>query len=99
MLRCFGDHYLVNSRPSWTTHLLNKTGDIIWRFSVDDGGDFGPPPDKCHFRWKHFVRLHNVTNDTLEISMFDNEELCSESGAAIHTNRSPRLQASNVPQA
>ncbi|KAK4497122.1 hypothetical protein PRZ48_011572 [Zasmidium cellare] len=67
-----GDYYLLNSRHLWTTYLLAKNGSIIWSFSGDTGGDFGPLPDNGHFRWEHFVRPHNVTNTTLEISMFDN---------------------------
>ena len=67
-----GDYYLVNSRHCWTTYLLSKNGTILWRFSGDDGGDFGPLPGNSSFHWEHFVRPHNVTNTTLELSIFNN---------------------------
>ncbi|KAJ8605757.1 hypothetical protein MRB53_041314 [Persea americana] len=67
-----GEYYLVNGRHVWTTYLLDKQGSIVWRFAGDTGGDFGPLPDNGHFRWQHFARPHNITNSSLVISWFNN---------------------------
>lgn len=34
-----------------------KSGEIVWRFNGDDGGDFGELPEEGRFSWEHFVRV------------------------------------------
>lgn len=67
-----GDYYLVNSRHCWTVFLIDKLGNIVWRFAGDTGGDFGPLPSNGTFRWQHHTRPHNVTKTTFELSLFNN---------------------------
>lgn len=38
-----GDRYLVNSRHTWSTFLLDNKGDIEWYIDGGDGGDFELP--------------------------------------------------------
>lgn len=67
-----GDNYLLNSRHAWTTYLVSATGDIIWTIQGDTGGDFGPLPPNGHFAWQHYARPHNVTNSSISLSWFNN---------------------------
>lgn len=67
-----GDHYLLNSRLFSTVYYIDKAGNIEWQFSGTDGGDFGPLPTNGSFKGQHYVRPHNVTNTTLDISFFNN---------------------------
>lgn len=43
------DGYLIGSRHSWTTYLLNATGDMEWVLQGDTGGDFGALPENGKF--------------------------------------------------
>lgn len=65
--------YLVSGRHTYTIYLIDdKTGAIIWQIHGDTGGDFGPLPDNGHFRWQHYVSAHNITKDSISLTMFNN---------------------------
>lgn len=81
-----GDHYLVNSRHTWTVYYLDCTGNIEWRFAGDTGGDFGALPDGGTFRWQHHPRPHNVTNSTFDLSLFNNNNQALDNSSSHPTN-------------
>ncbi|KAI9710253.1 MAG: hypothetical protein M1820_002746 [Bogoriella megaspora] len=93
-----GDHYLINARHTWETYLVDSKGNLVWTINGETGGDFGPLPDDAHFRWQHFARPHNVTNSSIAISWFNNNNQAVDNG----TNPSNGLElvlplpASNV---
>lgn len=68
-----GDHYLLSSRHCWTIYLIDKQGNIVWRFSGDGKGDFGNLPSAARFRWQHDARPQNIKHDQIDISVFDNQ--------------------------
>lgn len=39
-----GDDYLVNSRHTFSTYLINRSGDVVWTLQGQTGGDFGALP-------------------------------------------------------
>ena len=43
------DQFLVNSRHTFSTWLLDAQGNIIWHVEGDNGGDWGQLPDNGHF--------------------------------------------------
>ena len=45
----WGDGYLVNSRHTWTTYYISRSGDIQWQIDGVKGGDLGPLPEGAHF--------------------------------------------------
>lgn len=81
-----GDHYLVNSRHTWTIYYLDSAGDIVWRFAGDTGGDFGPLPDGGTFRWQHHPRPHNVTDTSFDLSIFNNDNQAVDNSSSHPTN-------------
>ncbi|KAI5370447.1 Putative arylsulfotransferase [Septoria linicola] len=68
-----GDHYLVSSRHCWTIYLIDKQGNIVWRFAGDGKGDFGDLPQDARFRWQHDARPYKIGHDYIDISLFDNQ--------------------------
>ncbi|KAF7185508.1 hypothetical protein HII31_13132 [Pseudocercospora fuligena] len=67
------DCYLANSRHTWTIYLISKaSGEIIWQFNGNDGGDFEIPEDFVHFAWQHFVRPHNITFESFDVLIYNN---------------------------
>lgn len=69
------DAYLVNSRHTWSTLLVDaksKQGNVIWQVDGETGGDFGPLPANGTFRWQHDARTANLTKDGVTISWFNN---------------------------
>ena len=40
----FEGNYLINSRSTWKTYLVDKNGDILWQIDGETGGDFGSLP-------------------------------------------------------
>jgi len=96
-----GDYYLANARHTWTVYLLDKQGNIVWRFAGDTGGDFGSLPDGGTFRWQHHPRAHNVSNTTLEISIFNNNNQALDNSSSHPTNtllyRLPFQPNNNTP--
>lgn len=81
-----GDHYLVNSRHTWTFYFLDSAGNIVWRFAGDTGGDFGPVPEGGTFRWQHHPRPHNVTNSTIDVSLFNNNNQALDNSSSHPTD-------------
>ncbi|KAK4554058.1 hypothetical protein LTR86_008899 [Recurvomyces mirabilis] len=81
-----GAHFLVNSRHTWTIYYLDSTGKIDWRFAGDTGGDFGPLPAGGSFRWQHHPRAHNVTKDSFDISLFNNNNQALDNSSSHPTN-------------
>ncbi|KAF2716516.1 hypothetical protein K431DRAFT_289338, partial [Polychaeton citri CBS 116435] len=69
-----GDNYLVNARHHWAMYLIDgKDGHIIWKFDGVNGGDFGSIPSGAEFRWQHHARAHNVSEQGMAISLFNNK--------------------------
>ncbi|KAJ5220224.1 hypothetical protein N7468_009428 [Penicillium chermesinum] len=66
-----GNKYLVNSRHTWSTYLLDSKGGIEWRIDGGDGGDFVLPFADL-FRWQHHARGYNLTDSSVEIHWFNN---------------------------
>jgi len=81
-----GDHYLVNSRHTWTMYYLGPQGEVAWRFNGETGGDFGPLPDGGKFRWQHHARVHNVTNTTFDMSIFNNNNQALDNSSSHPTD-------------
>ncbi|KAF2234535.1 hypothetical protein EV356DRAFT_446480 [Viridothelium virens] len=75
-----GDNYLVNGRHTWETYLVDSKGNIIWTINGDTGGDFGLLPEDAHFRWQHHSRPHNVSNSSVSISWFNNNNQAFDNG-------------------
>lgn len=72
-----GDHLLINSRHTFSFYLIDrKTGQIGWELSGrGEGGDFGPLGEDGQFSWQHHARAHNVTEDGMTVSLFDNHHM------------------------
>ena len=45
----WGDGYIINSRHTWTTYYVSRSGDIEWQIDGVKGGDFGALPEGAHF--------------------------------------------------
>lgn len=48
-VQLWGDGLLINSRHTWTTYYVSRTGEIQWRINGETGGDFGVLPENGHF--------------------------------------------------
>ncbi|KAK5128298.1 hypothetical protein LTR85_002965 [Meristemomyces frigidus] len=81
-----GEYYLVNSRHTWTIYLLDRQGNIVWRFAGDTGGDFGTLPDGGTFRWQHHPRPHNVTDTGFDLSIFNNNNQALDNSSSHPTD-------------
>lgn len=57
-------------------------GSIIWSIEGETGGSFGALPSDGTFRWQHFARPHNVTETSLDLSLFDNHISAIDNGTA-----------------
>lgn len=65
------DGYLVNSRHTFSVIKLDLSGQVLWRFQGEDGGDFTMDPN-IGFSWQHHARAHEITSSTMRLSLFDN---------------------------
>lgn len=76
------DTLLINSRHTWACYLISRrTGKVLWGLDGSgEGGDFGPLPKKGIFKWQHHARAHNVTKDSMAISIFDNHNTEQDNG-------------------
>lgn len=81
-IHAVGENYLVNSRHTWTTFLVSPNGSVIWSFEGETGGSFGVPPNPPAFKWQHFARPHNVTETSMDLSLFDNHNQLLDNGTA-----------------
>ncbi|KAJ5664577.1 hypothetical protein N7507_005308 [Penicillium longicatenatum] len=45
----FEGNYLINSRSTWSTYLVNRSVDIIYKINGQTGGDFGSLPEGGNF--------------------------------------------------
>lgn len=81
-----GEYYLVNSRHTWTVYLLDRQGNIVWRFAGDTGGDFGALPEGGTFRWQHHPRPHNVTDTSFDLSLFNNDNQALDNSSSHPTD-------------
>lgn len=78
-----GDDYLVNGRHTWTTYLVSGTdGSVIWSIEGENGGSFGALPADGTFKWQHYARAYNVTESSLDLSLFDNHNSGIDNGTA-----------------
>ncbi|TKA83887.1 hypothetical protein B0A55_00104 [Friedmanniomyces simplex] len=81
-----GDHFLVNSRHTWTVYYLDSEGRIDWRLAGDTGGDFGELPTEGTFRWQHHPRAHNVTESAFDPSLFNNNNQALDNSSSHPTS-------------
>ncbi|KAF2169467.1 hypothetical protein M409DRAFT_52703 [Zasmidium cellare ATCC 36951] len=72
--------FLINSRHTWTTYLVSREGEVIWRINGADGGDFGDLPDLGHF---HDARLHSHGNGQLELTYFANNKQTNDGPGSV----------------
>lgn len=78
-----GNDYLVNGRHTFTTYAISsKDGSVVWALQGQNGGDFGAPPSDSTFKWQHYARAHNVTDTSLDLSLFDNHNSLVDNGTA-----------------
>ncbi|KAI6780955.1 uncharacterized protein J7T54_003097 [Emericellopsis cladophorae] len=79
-----GENLLINSRHTFAMYLLSrKTGEVLWELSGrGEGGDFGPLAEADRFKWHHQARAHNVTEDGMTISIFDNHNMQEDNDTA-----------------
>ncbi|CRG86565.1 hypothetical protein PISL3812_03575 [Talaromyces islandicus] len=69
----YGDYVFINCRHTWSSYLINrKTGKIEWTIDGETGGDFGKLPENGTFSWEHHGRLHNMTDSSVVLSYFAN---------------------------
>ncbi|KAJ5658855.1 uncharacterized protein N7484_002504 [Penicillium longicatenatum] len=68
----FEGNYLINSRSTWSTYLVNRSGDIIWKINGQTGGDFGSLPEGGNFSWEHFGRIQRTSDTHLQLGYFAN---------------------------
>lgn len=47
--------YLINSRHTWSTYLVDDQGSIAWEINGFDGGDFGELPEGASFVCSQFL--------------------------------------------
>ncbi|KAL9053258.1 MAG: hypothetical protein Q9162_004866 [Coniocarpon cinnabarinum] len=67
-------NYLISGRHTWSVYLINgKSGEIDWELNGESGASFGSLPADGHFRWQHFARAHNVTESSMALSLFNND--------------------------
>lgn len=45
----WGEYYVINSRHTWGTFIVDRQGDIVWYIDGADGGDFGSLPLNGNF--------------------------------------------------
>lgn len=78
-----GEDYLVNGRHTWTTYAVSsQDGSVKWALHGENGGSFGALPANSTFRWQHYARAHNVTQTSLDLSLFDNHASIVDNGTA-----------------
>ncbi|KAH8671874.1 ASST-domain-containing protein [Tricladium varicosporioides] len=70
-IQSVGDGYLVNSRHTWSTYMLDKKGNVKWTLKGDTGGDFALDL-KGHFSWQHYAQLSDLTTHSAKLTLFDN---------------------------
>ncbi|KAJ9632968.1 hypothetical protein H2204_007536 [Knufia peltigerae] len=67
-----GGHYLINSRHTWSTYLVDTDGKIIWEINGLDGGDFGKLPEGASFSWQHDARFSSINQASAFLTWFGN---------------------------
>lgn len=80
-VQALADGYLVNSRHLFSTYKVTKDGSIDWHLSGSQAipGDFTLPPS-VYFSWQHDPRIANVTNSSLTITYFNNDNSEAQNG-------------------
>ncbi|KAJ5731042.1 uncharacterized protein N7483_005550 [Penicillium malachiteum] len=73
-VRPFEGNYLINSRSTWKTYLVDKDGNILWQVDRETGGDFGSLPEGGRFSWEHFARLERTSDTQLQLRYFANND-------------------------
>ncbi|KAJ6015752.1 hypothetical protein N7540_010343 [Penicillium herquei] len=68
----FEGNYLINSRSTWKTYLVDKDGNILWQIDGETGGDFGSLPEGGRFSWEHFARIERASDTQLQLRYFAN---------------------------
>ncbi|KAJ5378102.1 uncharacterized protein N7496_005511 [Penicillium cataractarum] len=83
--------YLVNFRHIRSIFYINKDGSVRWQLSGDNNnhGDF--ESKNVTFAWQHDVRIHNETDESLALTLYnnaamDNEDPGPSTGLAIHVD-------------
>ncbi|KAJ5770221.1 uncharacterized protein N7511_002272 [Penicillium nucicola] len=70
------DGYLISMRFFSSAFYLNKDGSVRWQLSGTGTGDF--TGDDLQFSWQHDIRVHNETEDSLILSIFNNANTLTE---------------------
>ncbi|KAJ5524051.1 hypothetical protein N7494_010701 [Penicillium frequentans] len=68
----FEGNYLINSRSTWSTYLVDINGNIIWQIDGETGGDFESLPEGGRFSWEHFARIERASDTQLRLRYFAN---------------------------
>ncbi|KAJ5469223.1 hypothetical protein N7539_008841 [Penicillium diatomitis] len=71
-IQLFEGNYLVNSRNTWTTYLVDRKGNILWQIDGETGGDFGGLPEGGRFSWQHYARIARLSHTQLQLRYFAN---------------------------
>ncbi|KAK7900468.1 hypothetical protein LTR67_002750 [Exophiala xenobiotica] len=67
----YGSNYLISSRMLCTLFLIGPDGNVIWRLSGIDGGDFRLGMN-THFCYQHDARILHQDSEKLTITLHDN---------------------------
>lgn len=77
-----GHGFLINARHTWSSYLISREdGRVLWELSGrGEGGSFAPLPEEAQFRWQHHAVAHNVTSNSMDLSLFDNHNMADDNG-------------------
>lgn len=80
-IEAVGIDYLINARHTWTMYMVSgEDGRIVWTLEGEGGGSFGALPSDGTFKWQHFARVHNQTDTSLDVALFDNHNQALDNG-------------------
>ncbi|KAJ5267170.1 hypothetical protein N7478_009978 [Penicillium angulare] len=63
--------YLVSLRHMWSGYYIHPNGSVMWQVSGEDGADF-TQVGNANFSWQHDIRVWNETDDSLDLTLFNN---------------------------
>ncbi|KAJ5682982.1 hypothetical protein N7462_006147 [Penicillium macrosclerotiorum] len=67
--------YLVNFRHLHSGFYINKNGSIRWEISGSNDGSGDFMSENVKFAWQHDVRVHNETDESLVLSLMNNDAM------------------------
>ncbi|OJK03024.1 hypothetical protein ASPACDRAFT_40339 [Aspergillus aculeatus ATCC 16872] len=69
----YGDNLLLNGRHTWEVYAVERpSGEVMWTFNGETGGDWGIIPEESSFRWQYHTRVREIGDDFVIFSMFVN---------------------------